>query len=109
PEEMNYATTPSAALNLGGGQTYIGSVNFEKNSTDIVPVATGIGNLPNQELFSVYPNPSLGQVSIKWDANISGMADVKVFDLTGRQVFQQNMTSGQSATLDLSALQSGVY
>ncbi len=56
---------------------------------------------------SVFPNPVNDRVTIRID-DIQGSATIRVFDMFGRQVMQQN--SGQSVTqLDVSKLTSGMY
>ncbi|MGB2469347.1 MAG: T9SS type A sorting domain-containing protein [Flavobacteriales bacterium] len=51
----------------------------------------------NQESLTLFPNPSIGGVAqLEWHALNAGQADVKVFDLTGRQLLndQINVVQG---------------
>ena len=51
----------------------------------------------NQESLTLFPNPSIGGVAqLEWHALNAGQADVKVFDLTGRQLLndQFNVVQG---------------
>jgi len=51
----------------------------------------------NQESLTLFPNPSIGGVAqLEWHALNAGPADVKVFDLTGRQLLndQINVVQG---------------
>ena len=51
----------------------------------------------NQESLTLFPNPSIGGVAqLEWHALKAGKADVKVFDLTGRQLLndQINVVQG---------------
>ena len=51
----------------------------------------------NQESLTLFPNPSIGGVAqLEWHALNAGKADVKVFDLTGRQLLndQINVVQG---------------
>jgi hypothetical protein len=57
-----------------------------------------------------YPNPAVNQVTLHWRQETA--ASVRIFDAFGRQVLEGHLPyqSAQSAhTLDVSALQSGVY
>jgi hypothetical protein len=53
--------------------------------------------------FSVFPNPSLGQINLY--CNKSGV--VKIFDMTGKIVFDKNIISKETITLD--KLNKGLY
>jgi len=46
----------------------------------------------NQESLTLFPNPSIGGVAqLEWHALNAGQADVKVFDLTGRQLLNNQI------------------
>ena len=46
----------------------------------------------NQESLTLFPNPSIGGVAqLEWHALYAGQADVKVFDLTGRQLLNNQI------------------
>ncbi len=71
---------------------------------DTSSVTTSIANVPNQLDYQVYPNPTLsGQVTLQ---GVEGTAQVIITDLTGRQVWQQQINSNQ---LELTALPQGMY
>jgi hypothetical protein len=51
----------------------------------------------NQATLTLFPNPSIGgAVQLEWHASSAGQASVEVFDLTGRQLLndQINVTQG---------------
>ena len=66
--------------------------------------------LPSIAELLVFPNPSNGMMVLKH--SLSGKLDLRVFDVTGRQVhnevFQANGSKTQR-TLDLSGLANGGY
>ncbi|MDY7395735.1 M12 family metallo-peptidase [Aureibaculum sp. 2210JD6-5] len=62
--------------------------------------------------FSVYPNPSSGQIQLRLDASNTENIRVKVYDLSGRQVFASAYTSADTKfnkQLNLNSLAKGVY
>ena len=62
----------------------------------------------NSAEMTVYPNPSNGNVH--FDVNALGMANYKVFDLSGRCVKEgYTVLTATSQALDLSSLDNGTY
>ncbi len=55
--------------------------------------------------LTVYPNPAVSVVTIS--QGVSGPAQIRLWDLSGKQVFETTRTL--PATIDLSGLRSGVY
>lgn len=81
----------------------------------IVKWATGYvgiderGNSNNMEL-EVYPNPTDGELTIEWKGEFSGVAELTIFDMLGKQVVNQQVSSCDECRVDLSLnLQPGVY
>jgi hypothetical protein len=109
PESMNYITTPSSHLTIASGQTTITGVHFKHTATDIKPVGTSVNDLPGSGLFSIYPNPSKGNVQISWKAGMNGEANVSVIDITGREVMSKEVKMSGNTGMDLSGLQQGIY
>ncbi|RTL14824.1 MAG: T9SS type A sorting domain-containing protein [Flavobacteriaceae bacterium] len=60
-------------------------------------------------LFSVYPNPSQGVYQIVFNNITMSDLDIKVYDLTGRLVFNQKVNYKNNLYIDLSKEASGVY
>ena len=61
---------------------------------------------------NVYPNPTAGLLSIQWSTENTGMAEVVITDVSGKEVYQgaMDMTTQTGRTdLDLTNLQTGVY
>ena len=71
----------------------------------------GIGEVGSTDLFTVYPNPTEGDVSISW-AGASGKVHIELLDMTGRIAFseQRNLSTGQQYALSLKGkLAQGAY
>jgi len=61
-----------------------------------------------ENAFNVFPNPSNGQMTL----NISGAfgeGQIRIFDINGRAVFNQDVTLQGSVNIDAGRLKTGVY
>jgi len=61
---------------------------------------------------SVYPNPTRGEFSVSFNTNEVVNASVEMYDLTGRKVLTQNLTTKEGlneTTFNAHSLSSGVY
>jgi hypothetical protein len=65
-------------------------------------------NMVSQSSFEVYPNPSTGIINLKLNGKSSENSMISIFDVSGRKVFEEEVTSSNSS-LDLSALTKGNY
>lgn len=71
---------------------------------------TGINDVElasNSTSLSVYPNPAVNQVTVRFDDNRL-VETVSIFDMNGRLVSMNNLFNGQ-ATIDMENLESGIY
>ena len=68
------------------------------------PASTSVGEIQSQSTFTVYPNPSNGQITLSGDIELGGV--LVVTNTMGQQVLTQRLVS---KTLDLGSLSSGVY
>ncbi len=66
---------------------------------------------PNELEFSVYPNPSAGQLNIEINSMFQGPATVTIIDLVGRKVYSEFIFIDKSfhQQLDVSHLAKGVF
>ena len=71
--------------------------------------AVGVHEIPPSD-FSMYPNPTTGDLSIVLPMIARGTADMRIIDIAGRTVHQQtfNNTGGVN-NFDLNGLHSGNY
>lgn len=63
-------------------------------------------------LFQLFPNPTTGKISLKFDNQITENTEINVIDITGKIVYKEVISvlnSNQNKELDLSNLGSGVY
>ena len=58
--------------------------------------------------FSVFPNPSNGEITINMTSSL-GEGTIRIFDLNGRKVFDQNATLEGGLNINASELSRGVY
>ena len=63
-------------------------------------------------VFNLYPNPASEIVIISYNANENAQVGIKIFDINGRLLIQQQvqlLKSQQSFPIDISSLHSGTY
>ncbi|MGH2664508.1 M43 family zinc metalloprotease [Flavobacterium sp.] len=98
---------------LPGTLTFTMTNAFGCTSTNTQTISSFCPNLSNQEFsysdFQIKSNPSHG-VFIISSGTYSGKATIEVFDMQGRMVSKEaNFDFNKQKTLDLTALQSGVF
>jgi hypothetical protein len=107
---LNYEFTDAAPLK---GESYyrLRQTDFNGNTTlsNIVPVKFGIGG----STLAVYPNPAHGRVSVNV-TNPSGQITLKVYDVTGWEVYSkivnvENNESDQTLSIPSGVLNPGMY
>jgi Secretion system C-terminal sorting domain len=112
PTESGYTTTSSNVAISSSNLVAI--VDFTKNtsSAEIAPVTNGVHSFTSDKGVNVYPNPTMGNLNIRWENQMIGSANVSVTDIAGREVFKStfgiNTASGQTS-IDLSNLENGIY
>jgi Secretion system C-terminal sorting domain len=75
-----------------------------------VTVSTGASSPLVSWDVSVFPNPTSGLLNIRWEGRNASALRAYVFDITGRPVMAAvSLSAPDSATLDVGALQSGIY
>lgn len=70
--------------------------------------------ISSTSLFLLYPNPGRGLVSVGFNATAAGKAIIMIFDINGRKVAQQTVSSREANArmltgLDLSKNSAGIY
>lgn len=80
------------------------------NESSDVTVDSYLGfNEKESDLFTIYPNPSKGQFNILFTKPTSINYVVKVFDLTGRVVFNSSFKDHNVLNIDISDKSDGTY
>ncbi len=101
---LNAAFQPDGKIiATGGSMWYNGDPNiivFRYNNTVL-----GVDDVSGNEIF-VYPNPASNQINIK--GLTQNNLPYSIFDVTGKKV-QTGVLLNQETTLDISALQQGIY
>lgn len=65
----------------------------------------------NEKIF-VYPNPAADKLMLQWKADNNGMVLIKITDITGRQLLQQNIAGNKGnnqKSMSLKGLAAGNY
>jgi hypothetical protein len=60
-----------------------------------------------EDLFSIYPNPSVGVFNIAWNA--AQEFDYSVYDVSGKRIATRKKNSGTTHQVDLSGVSQGMY
>ena len=71
---------------------------------------TSTDDIPSAEVFQLYPNPTNGQVNLRWNEATALDYNLRVFNVQGQVLQQATVAQGTTTQqLDLSALPAGVY
>jgi hypothetical protein len=71
---------------------------------------TGINNTFEENIFSIFPNPTTGVVNILLKNNDREFSEISLFNVTGELIFSKNIDqSTLNIQIDLSDLPGGVY
>ena len=87
----------SATITVGGCTSKISSV-FDYDKT------LSISDI-NSKDYSIYPNPSEGNVTIEGE----NLSIIRLFDLSGKQLIQSEVVSSLATELNIEELTSGAY
>ena len=104
-------------LNTGGSSTYsaayyfIDDVSITKVASCDTIGSAGIYEYHNSTLFNLSPNPSNGNMILKYSLKSNDKAEMKIYDVTGRLINSYKLTEGDNNTLKISEdeLQNGIY
>jgi hypothetical protein len=64
------------------------------------------------DVVAIFPNPSNGNVNVRFESAVATMATVQVIDVTGRIISTyvvENAAQGQVLTIDLTGINAGTY
>lgn len=63
----------------------------------------------NGSLCAIFPNPTSGNCTIKWNQNSSVLAHIRIFSTEGKAVFEQQSTTETPLLVSTSGLEAGIY
>jgi hypothetical protein len=94
--------------------TYTDSAGCTNMASDTleVEICTSVDDLVGQSAFNAYPNPFHNILQLELPGSHSGPADVRIFDVTGKVVWQQTvqlLPNEQQLTLSVDNLGTGSY
>ena len=82
---------------------------IKRDTVNVKTTGLGISEMNFENAFSIYPNPSNGNVTITTNIIAKESITAKVYDLLGRMVYQEQLNfSNKEATLKLN-IPSGSY
>lgn len=77
---------------------------------EIVYHPAGIQSITTDNEIFIYPNPANQQLNLQFNRQTSGLATLSIMDITGREVFNSQLTILNSQlTIDVSFLSTGMY
>ncbi|MBL7980590.1 MAG: T9SS type A sorting domain-containing protein [Flavobacteriales bacterium] len=116
---FTYRMAARPTLQLGEQLTNRADIYFDYNepvltntTVTTVELNTNISDGTRQNTFDVFPNPSNGQLQLRYNAAALGHAQLTVLDALGRMVYTSSITGlsqGRAVSLDLAGLHSGTY
>lgn len=86
-------------------------IDFEEEEPMIPDFNTAIQQIIEENAKSdilLFPNPANTEISLKWKEGFKSSV-VKIYDMNGRLVHQQNWNESQQLTVNVSGWPSGVY
>lgn len=100
--------TVIAINQFGCSDTVIARVLYATDTTDTL--GTGLKGVLIFNSFKLYPNPAKDATLLSWSGNSSGMFTLKVSDMLGRVVMQENLNESTGRySINTGNLVSGVY
>ena len=85
--------------------TPTGPANFSNISLDWVPSTVGVDEVIENSTNVVFPNPSTGIINI----NYVEASNIKIENILGAVVYEENVSKSGSKTIDLSKHSNGTY
>ena len=107
----DYGTNSSCITPLQNGR-YIVIVTDTATQCQAVAepfILTGETMYSDSHLFSVYPNPNQGIFAVETNSKITERVLIKVFDVTGRIVYERADSGNGKLEIDLRGQAKGIY
>lgn len=115
---VHYRIKPKTTLVAGDSITNNAYIYFDFNSPvvtntaiTLITLPTGINNLQiTNSALKVFPNPTKDEITIAgYTLQNNQPAQLKIFDVMGKQVLNQSITNLNSQIVNLKSFASGVY
>ncbi len=118
--QKNTVAAGGVSSGTGGSVAYsIGQIDFRTQSSATGNITqglqqpyeiftTGISSFERELNFSVFPNPTSGEITIQTNESLSNQTHFELFDGKGKRILK-NRIFQQSSSLDLSVFASGSY
>ena len=106
----NGSYIPSYAYMGATGSSY--AYEAHEISVHITQDVGNIGIAENEKIdFNVYPNPTNGNVNVRFGVIVNGEYNVRLVNIIGQEVFSENttITSGETKAYNFEGLDKGVY
>ena len=100
----------TATITVKGANEECGEGGFSDGFEVVCEICTGISEYGDQAGIQVFPNPSSGQFTVKFDNNI-GITDVIVTNLLGEVLYKETTetVNGRSLNIDMREYPEGIY
>ena len=82
--------------------------NCSNNDCVFIDLINGVSEFAQNKLFSVYPNPATGIITISFPSSLS-IVKTEVMNITGEVVKRIDTNNSSSVIVDLSSFSKGVY
>jgi hypothetical protein len=87
----------------------VGTYIIKTDSMGNVASSTGLAEVNNPFVFSVYPNPSSGIFTLQVKGFPKTIAAIEVYNLTNECVYACNINNNETEQINLSHLPNGIY
>lgn len=110
PENYDYNTIPASMVTLSSTADSARGVDFKIYTTKrlITPLTTGLSSVTENVGLVVYPNPSRGDINIRWGSAPINV-NVVITDMAGQEVYRTTISGSAAETRITPGLQNGVY
>ncbi len=123
PESFSFTTIPSNVVMLSSSLDSAIGINFRQYNTSrvikpLLPSNISTVTANTENLVTVGPNPSSGQINLHWGSDAKGITSVQITDLSGKQILTNSLNidalksinpTSPISTINLETLISGIY
>lgn len=99
------ANNPKAKLKMEMGFLKVFSDNNNPPNCTVISV----NELEKQQNFSLYPNPTVSELTISFNQQVNSTVNISVLDILGKVLLAKEINELNKVILNVSELESGVY